>query len=193
MRHIQTSHKHASLLWCTDTAGNRLLSGNNEALGLPYLCQPFPQWLLILLKKRQRDYSKRGNLFLCLLDGMTNTLAHRDTLTSISWWVTSFEGRPWHKERMRGLKITTIIPMESEARPCLDALQRQVHMTFGSQAEPGCCALVKCVTSRGRNWDGNAKRNVLERHASVWQERLCKRGATMSTHTHTQASWCSVF
>lgn len=73
--------------------------------------------------------------------------------------------------------------MESAAHPCLDSLQRQVHMTFLSQAEPSCCDLVKCVTSCGGNCVGNVKRNGLERHASVLAGGLVqKRGDSAYTH-----------
>ncbi len=69
--------------------------------------------------------------------------------------------------------------MESAAHPCLGGPQRQVHMTFLSQAEPSCCDLVERVTSCG-------KEMVWKRHASVWQEGVCaKRGVIVRTHTHT--------
>lgn len=73
--------------------------------------------------------------------------------------------------------------MESAAHPCLDGPQRQVHMTFSSQAEPSCRDLVKRVTSCGRNRVANVERNGLERRVSAQAGGVSqKRGDSRYTH-----------
>lgn len=76
--------------------------------------------------------------------------------------------------------------MESAAPPCLDGLQRQVHMTFQSQAAVTWWIVWPLVEER--NWAGNVKkrkRNSVEQYASVWLEGRCKRRVTVCTNTHT--------
>lgn len=70
--------------------------------------------------------------------------------------------------------------MESAARPCLDGLPRQVHMTFLSQAEPR--PLVKRMASCGRNRE--EKETVWNGVLLFGRRRLCKgRGARVCAHT----------
>lgn len=120
--HTQTSNKHASSLWSTDTPGPdycqitiKLQAFHSSAAHSHSDCSS------CFLNQRERE---RKPVPVPAQRHDKHTCSQRRTHTSISWWVTLFIGRPLHKERMQGLKITVIIPMESAAHPCLVGLQR---------------------------------------------------------------------
>ena len=186
--HTQTSNKHASSLWSTDTPGpdycqitTKLQAFHSSAAHSHSDCSScFLNSLKRVWQTRERE---RKPVPVPARRHDKHTCSQRCTHTSISWWVTLFIGRPLHKERMQGLKITVIISMESAAHPCLVGRQRQVHMTPLSQVELSCCDLLKCVTSWGRNCIGKK-----------WFGTACfclaggvvqKSGDSAQKHTHT--------